>query len=585
MPPSASAAVEPPRWLCWGFRLLALGLGALHTAVAVRSQSMNEDGIGYLDLGDAWWHGDWAAAINTTWSPLYAWILGAVVNLTHPSVWWEFPAAQLTNFGLYALTLLCFEYFWRQLSASYYRQQPGEGEVARIPPVPWYAIGYSLFIWASLNLIEIWAVTPDMCVAAWVYLAAGQLMKLQGPDARPATALVLGLVLGLGYLAKAALFPLGIVCIVLAACLQGSALGRWVRLSRSLVVFLVVAAPLVAAMSHSVGHLAFSDVGRFAYLKHVNQMPWPQWQEAAERIGGTPLHAPRLIHDDPPAWEFAQPVGGTYPLAYDPAWWTRGLEPRVEAGPQLQALAANTVYYFDLFVRMQGGFLAIVVVLCALSFRSVGQSLRLDGPAALVLWALAALGMYALVYAEARYVAPFVLIFWAGLLARVRLPSPDPYRRVATVSGAVLALLVWVNIGTLNLAGLSGLLGRAPPQDAQVIANSTSRSVADGPAADHPAIAEALVGLGLEEGAPVAFIGYSYSAYWARLARVKIIAEIRPEDMERFWSAEADRQAGALRGFGDAGAVAVVAESQRSAGRPAGWQEIGATGYLLHRLK
>ena len=33
------------------------------------------------------------------------------------------------------------------------------------------ALGYTLFIWSSLSLIKISVVTPDMCVAALVYLA------------------------------------------------------------------------------------------------------------------------------------------------------------------------------------------------------------------------------------------------------------------------------------------------------------------------------------------------------------------------------------------------------------------------------
>ncbi len=40
---------------------------------------------------------------------------------------------------------------------------------------------------------------------------------------------------------------------------------------------------------------------------------------AAEPPAGVPLHPPRLIHDNPLIWEFAAPIGGTYPLAYDPA--------------------------------------------------------------------------------------------------------------------------------------------------------------------------------------------------------------------------------------------------------------------------
>ena len=583
-PPSDSSLAVPPRWLRWGFRLLALALGALHTAMAVRSQSMNEDGIGYLDLGDAWWQGHWDAVVNTTWSPLYAWIVGGVVNLTDPSVWWEFPTVQITNFGIYALALLCFEYFWRQLTVSYYVQRPGDGEVLRIPPVPWFAIGYSLFIYVSLNLIEIWAATPDMCVAAFVYLAAGQLLKLDDPNARPSTALWLGVVLGLGYLAKAALFPLGVVCILLAVLMRGGGLGRRPRLGLTLAAFLLVSGPWVAAVSNSVGHLAFSDVGRFAYLKHVNQVPWPPWQEAADRVNGTPIHPPRQIHADPAVWEFATPIGGTYPLAYDPAWWTRGLEPRVEVGPQLQAIATNAVYYFELFVRRQGGFLAVVLVLCVLSLQSVRRPPRLDGAAALVLWALAALGLYCLVYAEARYIAPFVLILWAGLLARVRLPAEQGYQRVATVSGVVLALLVWVNIGALNLEGLSGALGLTPPQHEEMAVAATSSGLADGPEASHPEIAGALRDTGLKEGARVAFIGYSYSAYWARLARAQIAAEIRPEDTARFWMSDIESQERIFAELRRMGVAAVIAEPPPAGATLRDWRPIGSAGYQMRLL-
>ena len=60
-----SQSVNPtPRWLRLLLRLAALGLGAAHTTVAILQQSMNEDGIGYLDMGDAFLRGDWDMAIN-----------------------------------------------------------------------------------------------------------------------------------------------------------------------------------------------------------------------------------------------------------------------------------------------------------------------------------------------------------------------------------------------------------------------------------------------------------------------------------------------------------------------------------------
>jgi hypothetical protein len=339
-------------------------------------------------------------------------------------------------------------------------------------------------------------------------------------------------------------------------------------------------------VSSSVGHPTFSDVGRFTYLKHVNGMPWPQWQMAAQAPAGVAEHPPRLIHDDPPVWEFATPIGGTYPLAYDPAWWTRGLEARVDAGEQLQALVANAAYFFDLFVRMQGGFLAVLVLLLVLSFQSIRHTVRFDGPTALLLWAFAAFGMYALVYAEARYLAPFVLLFWAGLLARVRLPAARPAApRVATAGGVLLALFAWVNIGALNLEGLGDMLGLSAERGTGAVARVSSRSLSDGHKAHHPEIAAALQVMGVEKGTPVAFIGYSYSAYWARLARLKIVAEIHPEDVDAFWAADEATRAQALDVMRSSGARLVVAEPTALGERTTGWHTIEASRYLLRTLQ
>jgi Na+-translocating ferredoxin:NAD+ oxidoreductase RnfD subunit len=96
-------------WLRNGFRLLAVTLAGLHAWTAARSHSMNPDGVAYLDIGDAYFRGDWEVAISTVWSPLYAWILGAVMWLVEPSMRWEFPLVHLVNF---------FIFCWRWLPLS-----------------------------------------------------------------------------------------------------------------------------------------------------------------------------------------------------------------------------------------------------------------------------------------------------------------------------------------------------------------------------------------------------------------------------------------------------------------------------------
>jgi hypothetical protein len=93
------------------------------------------------------------------------------------------------------------------------------------------------------------------------------------------------------------------------------------------------------------------------------------------------------------------------------------------------------------------------------------------------------------------------------------------------------------------------------------------------------------VDFGLERGTRVAFIGYSYSAYWARLARLRIIAEVGPEETGQFWSASAAVRDEVLAAFAAAGAEAVVSEPAGVDVAAEGWEPIAGTGYLLKRLR
>jgi hypothetical protein len=451
--------VEVAGWIRHALRFLALGIAALHTVVAIGRQSMNEDGVNYLDIGTAYMNGDWQSAINGIWSPLYSWIVGAIVHLVRPSVSWEFPVVQMTNFGIFAIATLCFEFFWRQLTQRYYGDSPGAGASVRFPPALWFAFGYSLFIWSSLNLIEMWAVTPDMCVAALVYLAAGMLLRLNRGEASASTAVLLGIVLGAGYLAKAVLFPLGVLCILLAGIVRGGSLSPARRMLLPLTSFAMVAIPFATTLSIASGRVTFGDVGRFTYLKHVNGLEYPHWGRTVDQVDGIPEHAPRRLIESPAVYEFAQPIGGTYPLSFNPAYWTQGLSPRLDAAKQLRALIANGQFYFNLFVREQGGVVVIALLLILMTVASGGRISVFSPEMALVAWSVAAFALYALVYAEGRYVAPFVVLLWSGLLATVTFPDLTPYRRLVSVGGGILAMVVWVNIGALNVQGLAALLG------------------------------------------------------------------------------------------------------------------------------
>src|SRR5207244_11393935 len=43
---------------------------------------------------------------------------------------------------------------------------------------------------------------------------------------------------------------------------------------------------------------------------------------------GKPRHPTRLIYPTPPVYEFAGPIGGTYPMWTDPSYWYTGVRAR-----------------------------------------------------------------------------------------------------------------------------------------------------------------------------------------------------------------------------------------------------------------
>src|SRR6266849_4808446 len=142
--PETSAPATPNYQLLRIFYwAVALALGAAQ-AWATRF-TMNPDGISYLDIGDAYWRGDWHNAINAYWSPLYSWILGFFLKVVKPSAYWEYPLAHLVNFLIYVVALGCFEFFLATFIAQQKERDESlsEQDEIGIPEWAWWVLGYS----------------------------------------------------------------------------------------------------------------------------------------------------------------------------------------------------------------------------------------------------------------------------------------------------------------------------------------------------------------------------------------------------------------------------------------------------------
>ena len=177
------------------------------------------------------------------------------------------------------------------------------------------------------------------------------------------------------------------------------------------------------------------------------------------------------------------------------------------------------------------------------------------------------LSLYALVWVEPRYLAAPFTVLWLGALLLLRVPVERD--RLVHAACAFAPMLM--------VCGCTLLVAFVRPDTT------------------HLEAAAALRRAGVGAGTPIATIGNSGRAYWARLARVRIVVEIpesrwdweipseevSPEKV--FWALDEGAQERVLDRIAGTGVNAVVAENVAT-GRK-GWQRLGNTRYSLLLLR
>jgi len=257
------------------FRLTAVVVAAFLTFSA--RHSLTVDGLSYLDIANAYWRRDWSTAINAYWSPLYSWLLGLGLWILKPSSYWEFPAIQFINFAIAIAALFSFEFFWRQ-QVKFQSQRLGDGQFTALPHWAWQALGYTLFIWTIARATIVSAVTPDLLVAAFIFLAAGIIVRIRAGRDSFGTFALLGLVLGLAYLAKAAMFVLAFIFLGTSLFAAGDRRKAIPKAIAAFVVFVMICAPFVFCISKSKGRFTIGDTAKINYAWGVNQSaPFFNW--------------------------------------------------------------------------------------------------------------------------------------------------------------------------------------------------------------------------------------------------------------------------------------------------------------------
>jgi len=543
--------------------------------------SMNPDGVSYLDIAQAYARGDWQGAVNAYWSPLYSWLLVPVVLIAYAAPYWESLLVHLLNFAAYLGAWAALEHLVGVTTEYQDRELRAMDDAVRpvFPRRTFHIVAYGLFVTATANWITIELVTPDLCVAILIFLCAALLLRLQmGTHSRRVPAL-LRLTLGLAYLAKAAMLVVAVVVLLLVAVSNARRRRPSTYTAICLATFAALVLPFIAAISYQKGRLTAGDAGKLNLAWRYGGAK-PNAPETLPVASDTLHHPPNTPLGVPEYREFGSPIGGTLPIWYDPSYWKDGVTVRLSPQRQLAILHDAVLQYHQMLVPLTF-ILAITVTLVAmpLSLRACRDSLRRQWQVGVL--ACSGLGVYALVLVEPRYVASFLILLLLAFCSGARLPASPWSAKLETASALTVCLF---------LAGAQGpWMGRA-------VVHGVRDFALRRPCKEHShvqwRVARELHHLGLRPGDRVAYIGKT-DAYWARLARLRIVATVYdvaepPSAATRpgvFVGADGTLTVGFRSALRRTGARAVVTPVAPVPGGMSGWVTLGDTGYRVCLLR
>ena len=563
----SSSSNPPSRRFLVGMLLVVLAIGVI-AAWDGGNMEVVDDGTSYSDLADAWLSHDWNTAANGYWSPAYPWLLAGALRIFQPSLYWEPVVVRGVNLFAYLVALLSFTFFWRELTRSINRRATAMELKNVLPQRSWLLLGVALFTFCAVGLIRVQSSTPDMCLSAAIFSIATILVRMKNEMSWTLFAW-LGVVLGLGYLIKAVMFPMAFVFLVAAYIAVGNKRQGVLRLVLTSAVFVVISGPWILLLSHAKGRFTFGDSGKLSYLWFVNQdfsdvgYPFP-WNGSAEE--GTPRHPMRELLASPHVFEFSAPYRGSYPLWNDPSYWYEGAKVKFHLKQQMRTVRRSISRYIQIFER-QSTLLAgtIFLLLVGRSWKGV-----LSSSWYLLLPAITGLALYGLVLVNNRYIAAFLVLLWSGLFAELYLLHLKGHFELLAPLSLAMAVTLSMPLGLPIAADIL-----------QTVRKLHVHSPIDNYDAD---VAAHLREMGLRPGDRLGYFQAPQNGtkkYWARLAKMTIVTDMSYQDVDGFWQSDPATQARVIEAFGSTGVRAIVAFDVPAAARKMGWQKVGKSDYYV----
>jgi hypothetical protein len=549
----AANSTEQRRRIGGLFLVLTLGFGL--TQVWACRYEMDPDGMDYLDIAREVAAGHWRAVANGYWGTLNSVLLAALFRF-HLSPERELLLAHLEQILILLLAFFAFRFFLNSALDTISPWTDAEANVDLRPLPEWSlcALGYSLFLWSSLIMVGVEFIGCDLLVTAFAYLAAALLMRLRR-ESGLVSFVAFGFTLGVGFWAKAIMFPISLVFLAVSIFRA----PRWKQNLCSVVVFAVVAAPLLIALSLPRGRFTFGDSGLLNYSSMVSPGGRVINWQGEPVASGVPKHPTRQITVNPTIHEFNGPVQGTYPPSYDPSYWNEGRRATFNVRSQLSVILHHVPHVAELLLLAQPTLTTGFLFLLFWSSRGfLGGLLRHWDLLAI---SLSIVALYMLVHFESRFVGAFVVLIWISVFLSLRLPASRDAQRIAGFS--ILALVMAMLLSFASDA-------------AKKIANGCPES-----AQYHLEMAHQLA---LPPDTPIAVVGWGNWSYWAHFAQLRIVADTT-DDLE-FWRLPEDQRRRLYAAFRRTGAEWIIGQPPAAleSRLDVGWKRVGETTYYCYSL-
>ncbi|MBI3589999.1 MAG: hypothetical protein HY094_01305 [Candidatus Melainabacteria bacterium] len=531
-----------PSKLKFFFFAVAFVIGFINTYFS--RYAVDFDGMANIDIAEELFNGNPKSVFISYWSPLYPIILGSFFYLFKHSPCWESIFVHFINFFIFLISFFSFTFFLNEL-VKCQKQKQKEKEVLKLglntlPEWALITLGYSVFIWTSVSLITISRIMSDLSAAAIFYFISGLLLKIRLGNTNWFLFILLGFAFSCFYLAKLSFLSLVFLFLFLCFFMGVNLRLMLPRVLLSLIVFLVLISPFVFLLSREKGYFTFGDATKLNYIEEVtNEITiCPTSMNYIPQLSNL-THPVKKIYASPAVYEYSTPFKVTYSPYYDPSFWWHGLKTKFDLMGELRAIKKNLPIYMDLISYMQ----IVLVGLFMLFFISSRGILCLKDifeEWVLLVSTVVPILMCSLIHAEFRYFGAFVPVLILALLSALKFNNYKAFKK------AILCLVSMVIVFFLSTS---------------IVSLDILSNIKNNDAYKDWLVSLELKKIGIKKGDKAAVIPGECDVYWARLAKVNIIAEVSLEDYEMFWGSSSLIKSEILEAFKRVGVKVVLAEN------------------------